>query len=651
MRKFPLLLLLVLGAPIVAALPGGSMIQAILGIGFLIFIHEWGHYIACVLTGTKTEAFSVGFGPRLFGWERDPEGKRRFTVGARQLDPEDGSMDFRIAAVPLGGYVKMAGGEIIGNSSSTDPGHFVNKSASARIFIVCAGVIMNFVTAFAFYTLVYANGKPHIPPVVGLVTPGGPAWTAGMQPGDRIVEMDGDRMRTFYDVRIASVFGDSDVSMPVKLDRGGKEVSVSLRPSYLEDLGMQAILLEPSYELVLGQGDREIRIGRQTEAVIGGERILGGHAAARALERLLVTRQGPIEIQVEGQPAFEVQLAGGTAPEGVPPPRRIGLEALTELRIKALRAGINGFDVGDQLLAAEVKDQRVPLGNAGDLQRALSQDIVTALFVKRGEEEVRVPLELPGGTTVTNWDAHVAVEAKPGRTVRPSSVGMLSRGPQGSFWRYTSSAAADAGVREGDELLSADGLELETFSNLIDVILKAKAGDAIALRVRGVDGGERDINVTPQELAYAGSLDVSRVERIPLETEGLADSLSLAGGTLAREVRNVFRTIGALFTGRLSFNKNIAGPLRLVDASKRLAERSWLDLFWFLAYVSVMLAVLNILPIPVLDGGHLLFIIIEKIKGSPLKESVVVASMYVGLFLLLTLMFFAFKNDFVYFLG
>ena len=651
MRKTPLLLLLVLGAPIVAALPGGSMIQAILGIGFLIFIHEWGHYFACVLTGTKTEAFSVGFGPRLFGWERDPEGKRRFTVGARQLDPEDGSMDFRVAAIPLGGYVKMAGGEIIGNSSSTDPGHFVNKSASARMFIICAGVIMNFITAFAFYTLVYANGKPHIPPVVGGVTPGGPAWTAGMQPGDRILEMDGDRMRTFYDVRIASVFGTSDTSMPVTLERDGKELSISLTPSYLEDLGMQVIQLEPSFELVLGQGDREIRIGRQTAATIGGERILGGHAARSALERLLLTRQGPIRIEVDGQEPFEVALSGGEAPEGQEPPRRIGLAALAELRIKATRSGIDGFAIGDQLLAAEVKDRRVPLGNESDLQRALSQDVVTALFVKRGEEELRVPLELPGGPTVTNWNAHVAVEAKTGRKVRPSAVGMLAPGAGGHFWRYPSSAAGEAGIKAGDELLAADGLEVENFSNLIDVIRKAKAGDAIRLRVRSADGEERDVDVTPLELVYAGALDVSRVERIPLETEGLGDSLGLAAGTLTREVRNVFRTIGALFTGQLSFNKNIAGPLRLVDASKKLAERSWLDLFWFLAYVSVMLAVLNILPIPVLDGGHLLFIIIEKIKGSPLKESVVVASMYVGLFLLLTLMFFAFKNDFAYFLG
>ena len=66
-----------------------------------------------------------------------------------------------------------------------------------------------------------------------------------------------------------------------------------------------------------------------------------------------------------------------------------------------------------------------------------------------------------------------------------------------------------------------------------------------------------------------------------------------------------------------------------------------------MAYVSVMLAVLNILPIPVLDGGHLMFIIIEKIKGAPLKDETIFRFQKVGMLLLLTLMFFAFKNDFV----
>ena len=114
---------------------------------------------------------------------------------------------------------------------------------------------------------------------------------------------------------------------------------------------------------------------------------------------------------------------------------------------------------------------------------------------------------------------------------------------------------------------------------------------------------------------------------------------------MVRETTNVFRTIGALVTGQLSFSKNIAGPVTLIDASRQFAEDSALRLIWFLAYVSVMLAVLNILPIPVLDGGHLMFIIIEKIRGKPLKDETIYNMQKIGFFLLLVLMFFAFKND------
>ena len=116
-------------------------------------------------------------------------------------------------------------------------------------------------------------------------------------------------------------------------------------------------------------------------------------------------------------------------------------------------------------------------------------------------------------------------------------------------------------------------------------------------------------------------------------------------GRTVRETKNVFRTIGSLFAGTINFDKNIAGPITLVTVSKRFAERGFLRLLWFLAYVSVMLAVLNILPIPVLDGGHLMFIIIEKIKGAPLKDETIFRFQKIGMILLLVLMFFAFKND------
>ena len=93
--------------PVLAS--GGSVALAILGIGFLIFVHELGHYLACRLTKTRVETFSIGFGTRLFGWENRPGEPKRFTVGRRRLDPADHAMDFRVALFPLGGYVKMAG--------------------------------------------------------------------------------------------------------------------------------------------------------------------------------------------------------------------------------------------------------------------------------------------------------------------------------------------------------------------------------------------------------------------------------------------------------------------------------------------------------------------------------------------------------------
>ena len=119
---------------LLAALPDGdhsvqSVVLAILGVGFLIFVHELGHFLACRLTKTRVETFSIGFGRRLFGWETI-EGQRRFTVGARRSRPTDGT-DVRIALIPLGGYVKMAG-EIGGDGTATSGAGGEPRATAAR---------------------------------------------------------------------------------------------------------------------------------------------------------------------------------------------------------------------------------------------------------------------------------------------------------------------------------------------------------------------------------------------------------------------------------------------------------------------------------------------------------------------------------------
>ncbi len=186
-----------------------SIVYAILGISALIFVHELGHFLACKFTGTRVETFAIGFGPRLFGWERAKGGKRRFTLGARQTDPAAGAMDVRIALIPLGGYVKMAG-EIGGDGSATSglapareplPDEFPGKSIPQRFLIAVAGVVMNVIAAIVCLTVAYAVGYEDTPAVVGDVIPGGPAWSAGVRSGDVLATYGGQRLRTFSDLK------------------------------------------------------------------------------------------------------------------------------------------------------------------------------------------------------------------------------------------------------------------------------------------------------------------------------------------------------------------------------------------------------------------------------------------------------------------
>ncbi len=645
---------LALGVPLIAALGGGGFgwVWAVLGISFLIAVHEWGHYMACVVTKTRTETFSIGFGPRLFGWERDKDGKRRFTVGARQLDPEDHAMDFRIAAVPLGGYVKMAGGEIIGESTSTDPDEFVNKSASARVLIISAGVIMNVITAFLLYSLAFWAGKPVRQPVFGTVIPGGPAWTAGFQPGDEVLEIDGARPHSWLDVRMEIVLGTRDERVPVRVKRGEEELELNVLPVYKEKGGYLEIQAGHAVKLTLGEGDGALDIGYSDAATINGWPVRGGAEAEKAITTAL--RLGAPAILVAkpdgGSKALRLEPGEG-APEGADVPNpKIGLEPFMRFRIKSLRGHAREvFRIDDEIRAVVSKGTPYVIESPSTLEMGRQLTPVSGIVVLRDEQETTLAVELSTAAEARSFFDSVGLEAgKVTNRVRPLAAGHLFPTVDG-IWRYPSSPATAAGIRAGDTVLQVGNTETSDGDDVLKALQDAGAEGPIVLLVRSAGEAERNVSLTPVPLAYAGKIALTVTEREPIRLKdglaGLAEALGLGFKSTGREIGRVFRTIGGLFRGDISFNQNIAGPITLITASKQQAAAGLSSLLWFLAYISVMLAVLNILPIPVLDGGHLLFILIEKVKGSPLKEAVAVKAMYIGLFLLLTLMFFAFKND------
>lgn len=229
-RRTLFLLGLAAGVPLLAdsvlaaALLGGGAFEyiasAIVALGVLIFIHELGHFLVAKGTGVGVERFSLGFGPRLWAFRR-------------------GETEYCVSAVPLGGYVKMAGEEAHGEEAihpatdapPFDPARsFASKPLWVRAAIVFAGPGMNFVLAAVIFVALFAIvGLPVLPPTIGRVAGDSAAAQAGLRPRDEIVAIDGRPVRHWAEVEEA-VARSEGRPVVLTVQRGGARQTVSLTP-------------------------------------------------------------------------------------------------------------------------------------------------------------------------------------------------------------------------------------------------------------------------------------------------------------------------------------------------------------------------------------------------------------------------------------
>jgi regulator of sigma E protease len=183
-------------------------------LGFMILIHEFGHYAAAKYFGVRVEVFSIGFGKRLLGFKR-------------------GETDYRISAIPLGGYVKMSGENPM-DSRSDDPGEFLNHPRWQRFVVAIAGPAMNVLLAIVLLTGVYMvhYEYPAVldePAVVGWVNPNTPAEKAGIQKGDRIVQVDDIQNPTWEQVDVKDALSPNQ-PLNFSIERSGKITEKTLVP-------------------------------------------------------------------------------------------------------------------------------------------------------------------------------------------------------------------------------------------------------------------------------------------------------------------------------------------------------------------------------------------------------------------------------------
>jgi regulator of sigma E protease len=255
-------------------------------LGFMILIHEFGHYAVAKLLGVRVEVFSIGFGKRLLGFRR-------------------GDTDYRISAIPLGGYVKMSGENPM-DERTNDPGEFLSHPRWHRFLIAIAGPSMNILLAIGLLTVVYMvhYEYPAVldePAVVGWVLPDTPAAKAGIQIGDRITRLDDIENPTWKQVDPKEALSPNQ-PLDVIIERDGKSLEKTIVPEAygINQMGSAGwVAKEPSFTVT----DLEPNMPAEKAGIKVGDEILSVDGqpipAVEALIETLKRTQGkPIQITV-----------------------------------------------------------------------------------------------------------------------------------------------------------------------------------------------------------------------------------------------------------------------------------------------------------------------------------------------------------------
>lgn len=174
----------------------------------LILVHEWGHYKAAKMLGIRVEKFSLGFGPKLFSWRQ-------------------GDTEFMLSAIPLGGYVKMAGDER--EKCSGSPEEFYSHPVLHRALVVLMGPVINFVFAYILLFFVCFTGFPVLAPQVGKLMDDYPAQAAGIEVGDTVTAVNGRPIQSWNDLQEAIASSQSE-TLTLQIDRQGQVLVKTIKP-------------------------------------------------------------------------------------------------------------------------------------------------------------------------------------------------------------------------------------------------------------------------------------------------------------------------------------------------------------------------------------------------------------------------------------
>jgi regulator of sigma E protease len=657
-----------------------NILWVALGLGLVIFFHELGHFAVAKWCNVFVERFSIGFGPVLWSFKK-------------------GETEYAISLIPFGGYVKMLGQDDMDPSQLTseeiaqDPRSYSAKSVPQRMAIISAGVIMNVITGMLFYATAFGMGVKANPPTIGSVRTGKPAWTAGLRPGDEVVSVNGREMESYRDVQMAIALSGGDVEMTFRRDGRNME-PITVTPDgkgtrriigILPALGTTLIEPPPKSEYTVTipgtpaaaakspgfeSGDTIFQIDdvpipdfatlqrvlaeKRGQAVVFHVRRNGSHELAKIkvdrnpFRTLGLTMEiGEIVAVKKDSPAERITMTSGN-------------NESTEV---ALQPGDKITQVYDLKLGKDLNPLKLP----DRFEQAAREGKPVKIMVLRkewGNEPKELTVEFrKSDPVVPAWTEQPVVEDTP---LSIPSLGVAFHMIPTVIDVEQGSPAQKAGIKPQSRLTKMtlslpegekDGVEKNKPVE-IEFGKKDKNGNLLhnwayafwqmqSLSTRKVeitfvdkDGKEHTKEITPRR-AEDWFLPVRGIRPeatfIDLQASGPIDALRLGFKRARDSIVDVYMTISSLFGGRVSY-KELSGPVGIAKTAYKIAAQGFPDLMLFLGFLSVNLAVLNFLPIPVLDGGHMVFLTWEAVTGKKPSERVMIAATYLGLAFILGLM-------------
>ncbi|MCY4444758.1 MAG: site-2 protease family protein [Proteobacteria bacterium] len=563
-------------------------------LGILVFIHELGHFLVGKYFGMGVISFSIGFGPAIFAYTH------KKTV-------------YRLGCIPLGGYVQFAG------ASSQDNVHpdFVGMEMHAkplwqRALVLLAGPLANLLLAFVLFTWIAYEGESVRSAVVGMVESGSPADQAGLHVGDEIINIGTQPIRYWYE--ISTALDEQDTTpLSIAVKRDGKELELHVTPS--QDDGTKRIGIIASYLPAM------IRVtsGSQADAV--------GLKSATALKAVgfSVHTQDPtddvdyhnVKVFHDLLRHFQTHLLPLLNKHGEDASYGLHFQSSDHPNVTLIISGKDSMDV----IRDQHQNNHNPYNALLHLLNSLGIYSPELMVVSVDQKKQTTGYEDESESEKKNKGIKVVDNIMPGDII----THIADKAIDDTFSYIRQSLAhlkeetTSVSIRRSDQLLRFDVQKTGTI-------------------VQREEGAVMHYN-WPFSLPslVGGGLILKREETV---WKALASGLT----TTYESSYAVVDALVGLVTARVSM-KSLGGPILIAGVASDAASQGLMRYLQILALISINLFLINLFPIPILDGGQLVLVTLEGIKGSRLSRQFVENYQKIGFVMVLSLIVLATYND------